>query len=54
MKDEKDMQIEFLQAQIEELKKGMNRNESSDEYVDESTSNEESSSFKAIRATKKK
>ena len=43
IKDEKDLQIEFLQAQIEELKKGMKEHESSNEHVDESTSNEESS-----------
>ena len=54
IKDEKDMQIEFLQAQIEELKKGMIRNESSNEYVNESASDEESSSFKTIRESKKK
>lgn len=29
-KDEKDLQIEFLQAQIESMKKEMNKNESSD------------------------
>ena len=54
MKDEKDMQIEFLQAQIEELKKGMNKNESSFEYDSQSTSNEEPSSSKAVRTNKKK
>lgn len=54
IKDEKDMQIEFLQAQIEELKKGMIRNESSNEYVNESTSDEESSGIETIRANKKK
>lgn len=54
IKDEKDMQIEFLQAQIEELKKGMISNESSNKYVNESTSDEESSSIKAVRTTKKK
>ena len=36
-KDEKDLKIEFLQAQIEELKKGMNKDES-ETNVDESTS----------------
>lgn len=54
IKDEKDMQIEFLQAQIEELKKGMNNNESSYEYADESTTGKESSSFETIRTNKKK
>ena len=51
-KDEKDLQIEFLQAQIEELKKGMKVNESSNEYDDESVEDEESSSSKAIRGNK--
>ena len=54
IKDEKDMQIEMLQAQIEELKKGMINYESNNEYADESTSNEESSSTKTIRGAKKK
>lgn len=53
-KDEKDMQIEFLQAQIEELKKGMINNESSDENIDGATSDEESSGFKTSRGIKKK
>lgn len=53
-KDEKDLQIEFLQAQIEELKKGMSTYESSDEYVDESVESEEPSSIKSNRRTKKK
>ena len=53
-KDEKDIQIEFLQAQIEELKKGMNTYESIDEYDDGTLTNEESSSSKTIRGTKKK
>ena len=35
-KDEKDLKIEFLQAQIKELKKGMNKNES-DTITTEST-----------------
>lgn len=53
-KDEKDLQIEFLQAQIEELKKGMSTYESSDEYVNESVESKESSSTKTGRGTKKK
>lgn len=53
-KDEKDIQIEFLQAQIEELKKGMNTYESSDEYVNESVESEEPSSIKSNRRIKKK
>lgn len=52
-KDEKDMQIEFLQAQIEELKKER-KNEPTYEYVDEPTKDEEPSSFQTIRRTKKK
>ena len=36
-KDDKDLKIEYLQAQIEELKKGMKKYESNDD-VDESTS----------------
>ena len=37
-KDEKDIKIEYLQAQIEELKKGMKQYES-DDNIDESTTN---------------
>lgn len=37
-KDNKDLQIEYLQAQIEELKKEMIKNESKDD-IDESTTN---------------
>ena len=37
-KDEKDIKIEYLQAQIEELKKGMKQYES-DDVIDESTTN---------------
>lgn len=40
-KDEKDLQIEFLQAQIEELKKGRTYEYSAN--IDESNKNEESS-----------
>ena len=54
IKDEKDIQIEFLQAQIEELKKGMNMYESSSEYDSKPNSDEESSGFKTVRTTKKK
>lgn len=54
VKDEKDIQIEFLQAQIEELKKGMIRNESNDEIIDEPTSDEEPTGFKTSRGIKKK
>ncbi len=54
-KDNKDLQIEYLQTQIEELKKGMKKNESNDDkYVDGATEDEESSGFKANRGIKKK
>lgn len=36
-KDNKDLQIEYLQAQIEELKKGMNTNESNNDVNESST-----------------
>ena len=52
-KDEKDIKIEFLQAQIEELKKGMVKNESINEYVDEPITDEKSTSTKTIRRNKK-
>ena len=42
-KDEKDVKIEFLQAQIEELKKGMKENaKSNDDNVNESVEGKES------------
>lgn len=42
-KDEKDLQIEFLKAQIEDLKKGMSKNaKSNDDNANESAKNEES------------
>jgi len=53
-KDEKDLKIEMLQAQIEEMKKGRINNESSNKYVDESAKDEESSSFQSIPRNKKK
>ena len=56
-KDSKDLQIEYLQAQIEELKRGMRNNERN-VIVDESTTkpieNEESSNVSTISRTKKK
>lgn len=36
-KDEKDLKIEYLQAQIEELKKGMNKNESNTNIIESDT-----------------
>lgn len=54
-KDSKDVEIEYLKSQIVELKKEMKKYESNDdEYVDGAVENEESSSFKTIRGTKKK
>ena len=53
-KDNRDLQIEYLQAQIEELKKGMIKNEPSNEYVDESVEDEEPSSIQPTRRNKKK
>lgn len=53
-KDNKDLQIEYLQAQINELKKGSVRSESNNEFVDESVENEESAGIKAVRGNKKK
>ena len=52
-KDEKDLQIEILQARLEELEREK-KYESSYEYVDEPTENEESTSFQTIRRNKKK
>lgn len=53
-KDEKDLQIEFLQAQINELKKEMVNNESINEHIDEPIEDEESTSIQTIRRNKKK
>lgn len=54
-KDEKDLKIEMLQAQIEEMKKErITINESSNEYVDESTKNKKSTSFQSIPRNKEK
>lgn len=52
-KDEKDLMIESLQAQLSELK-GMINNESSDADVDESSESEESSDVSTNRKSKKK
>jgi len=56
-KDEKDMKIDFLMAQIEELKKGMKKNEPVDD-VDEPTSNasesEKSTNISTIPKSSKK
>lgn len=54
-KDTKDMQIEYLQAQIEELKKGMlNNAKSNDEFINEPNQDEKPTSVQSSRTTKKK
>lgn len=54
-KDEKDLKIEFLQAQIEELKKGMRHNaKPNDGYVDEPIENEKSTNVSDGRTSKTK
>ena len=52
-KDEKDMQIEMLQAKLNELERKI-VNEPSYEYVDEPVEDEESSDVSSIRRNKKK
>lgn len=52
-KDEKDIQIEMLQAQIEEMKK-VKVNEPSYEYVDEPIKDEKSTSIQSTTRNKKK
>lgn len=52
-KDEKDLQIEFLQAQINELKKGLEY-EPINECTDESTSDDKSTRSKTNRGINKK
>lgn len=54
-KDEKDMQIEYLQAQIEELKKGMISNDANVTNVDaEQDATDTSTDDEPVRATTKK
>lgn len=54
-KDEKDLQIELLMAQIEELKKGMNKDaKSNDADVDEPTESKKSSNVSNDRTSKTK
>ena len=56
-KDDKDIKIEYLQAQIEELKKGMKKNESKydvNEYVTKPIKSEESSDISTISKSTKK
>lgn len=54
-KDDKDIQIEFLQSQIEELKKGMTNNaKPNDDYVDEPVESEKSTIISNGRTSKTK
>lgn len=53
-KDNKDMQIEFLQSQIEELRKEIKRNESINANVDESVEDEKPTSISAVSKSTKK
>lgn len=53
-RDNKDIQIEYLKSQITELKKGMKKYESNDdEFIDGTVEDEESSSPKTTRRSKK-
>jgi len=56
-KDDKDIRIEYLQAQIEELKKGMKKRESNtnvDEYVAEPVEDEKPTTVSTISKSTKK
>jgi len=56
-KDEKDLKIEYLQAQIEELKKGTKLNESNaviDEPIADTTESKKSSSVSTVSKSTKK
>ena len=53
-KDNKDMQIEFLQSQIEELRKEIKRNESINANANESVEDEKPTSVSAIPKSSKK
>lgn len=54
-KDEKDLKIEFLQAQINDLKKGIEKNEQSNsKYVDATIENEKPSNVSTYRTSTKK
>ena len=56
-KDEKDIKIEYLQAQIEELKKGINKHESNadvNESINESIESKESSNVSSVSKYAKK
>ena len=53
-KDEKDIKIEYLQAQIEELRKEIGNNESSYANDSKPITNKESRSIQSVRNVKKK
>ena len=56
-KDEKDMKIEYLEAQIEELKKGMSkyeRNANTNEPITKSSESEKSSTVSTVSKSTKK
>lgn len=56
-RDDKDIKIEYLQAQIEELKKGMKKNESKfnvNDFAAEPTESEESTSIPTVSKLSKK
>lgn len=53
-KDDKDIKIELLMAQVEELKKGLKHNEQSNTNVDESVENEKSTNVSTISKPTKK
>lgn len=53
-KDDKDIQIELLQAQINEMKGMINNAKSDDEYVDEPIKNEKSTNVSTARRSTKK
>lgn len=52
-KDDKDIKIEFLEAQIKELREEMNNAKSNDDDVDEPNSSKESSNVSNVRTSKK-
>lgn len=53
-KDEKDIQIELLQAQINEMKGMIENARTNNEYVDEPVENEESTDVQPIKSSTKK
>ncbi len=53
-RDEKDIKIEMLQAQINEMKGMINNAKSNNEHVDDAVENEESTDVPVFRTSKKK